>query len=315
MTKKKGNYKVSVILPCYNSALFIKEAVDSILFQTLDDLELIIVYEASPDNTLQILENIHDNRMRVVQAPRKGIVPALNYGIELAEGEYIARMDADDIALPQRLERQVGYLDEHPEIGLCGSLAMAFNAEGDLGLFGDVILRERKDSWIESPGLMHQLIDTVVCHPTVMFRRGLFQHYGLKYDESFIGACEDQNLWCRVMRYTKIHNLQEILLRYRIHENNGTVISGHQGYMQWLRTHRELMTWLYPSGYYTDENINEKIDIIIKYLKTGDYPHTRTFHYDTFPRWKRIIVMLIFDSNRLKEKITKRLKRMNNGRI
>ncbi len=119
--------KISVVLPVYNSEKYIAEAVQSILDQTFTDFELLIINDASTDGTLQILESFKDDRLKIINNPTNlKVVKSLNKGLELAQGEFIARMDADDIAYPQRFEKQIAYFKKYPQVDVCGTWVQAF---------------------------------------------------------------------------------------------------------------------------------------------------------------------------------------------
>ena len=122
---------VSIVMPAYNSAKFIVQTVQSMLTQTLRDFEFIVVNDGSTDDTLKILQELaqRDPRIQVVDEGKRGFVGSLNRGCALARGTYIARMDADDISLPQRLEKQVQFLETHPHISLCGTWAYAYSGD------------------------------------------------------------------------------------------------------------------------------------------------------------------------------------------
>lgn len=249
--------KVSVIMPTYNAEKYLREAVDSILTQTFSDFEFLVIDDASTDKTRAILKSYGDPRIKVIDGPCNGIAAALNLGLDMAEGEYIARMDADDISMPRRLEKQVQFLDIHPEIGLCGTLAMMFTKDGDYKLFGE--------KHLEDMGIVDQLFDTVVCHPTVMFRRELFERYDLRYNEEYRNA-EDQELWSRALRYTKFYGIQEMLLRYRLHSESASQARLAEGKAVVESIHRNILQWLLPSGDY-EEEIQPKIDGLFQLLE------------------------------------------------
>ena len=120
--------RVSVIMPAYNASDFIREAVDSILAQTFGDFELIILNDGSTDDTQAIVESYEDERIRLVNKANSGVASTLNEGLKLAKGEFIWRHDADDISLPQKLERQIQFMEEHPEFDLCAT-QIAFMTE------------------------------------------------------------------------------------------------------------------------------------------------------------------------------------------
>ena len=250
--------KVSVLMPTYNAEKYLKEAVNSILNQTFSDFELIVIDDASKDKTRSILNSYQDPRVKILDGPCRGIAAALNLGLDHAKGEYIARMDADDISMPQRFAKQVRFLDIHPEIGLCGTLAMMFTKDGDYQLFGT--------KHLEHMGLLDQLYDTVVCHPTVMFRRELFARYGLRYNEAYKTA-EDQELWARALRYTKFYGIQEMLLRYRLHPESASQANATPGQAAVQTIRRDILSWLLPSGDYT-EDIQPKIDALFQILES-----------------------------------------------
>lgn len=200
---------VTVLMPAYNAAPYLREAVDSILGQTLTDFELLVVDDGSTDETVEILNGYRDPRLRVVLSPsNQGVTAALNRGLDLAAGRYIVRMDADDISLPDRLDKQVRYLDEHPEIGVCGGSIHGFNDKRE---FDPPVPHPQ---WHE-PMACTLPFGTVLLHPTVIFRSELFRD-GLRYDPDYPHA-EDYELWCRLARITRLAVLPAIVLRYRMH--------------------------------------------------------------------------------------------------
>lgn len=124
-------------MPVYNAQEYIREAIDSILNQTFSDFEFIIINDGSTDNSVEIIKNYNDPRIVLVDnTENKGLVSVLNQGLQLAQGEYIARMDADDISLPNRFMEQVNYLDKHPQVGILGAW---------FHIFGDKINRIEKN--------------------------------------------------------------------------------------------------------------------------------------------------------------------------
>ncbi len=203
--------KVTVLMPVYNNELYVYEAVSSILNQTFGDFELLIVDDGSTDASASVIEAFQDPRIRLVRSEmNEGLVAALNKGLALAEGEYIARMDSDDIALPERLEKQVALLDQRADIGLCGTQLKLMNA----------------DIWFSHPTEPEQircklLFNCCINHPTVMFRRELMLANGLWYD-AFAKHAEDYELWTRMAQLMRLANLDEPLLLYRMHEEQVT---------------------------------------------------------------------------------------------
>ena len=211
----KSAPKISVILPCYNAEAFIGEAIRSILDQTFTDFELIVIDDGSKDSSANIIHSFNDKRINYVKNETNlGLIKTLNRGLSIARGEYIARMDADDISFADRFEKQVQYLDAHPEIGLLGSGYVCFPVT-------------RTVIPIEKPTLFDVMRSNPFAHPTIMFRREMFHDYGLYYDVNYPHA-EDYELWSRAIRYLGCHNLQEPLLKYRVHPDSITKTQSKQ---------------------------------------------------------------------------------------
>lgn len=207
------NPRVSIIMPMYNSAPYIKEAVDSILNQSFRDFELIILDDASTDESPKILDTYSDPRIvRFTATQNLGIANILNVGLNMARGEYIARMDSDDISLPTRLQTEVDYLDSHSGIDLvsCG-----------MQQFG---IADRTMSYKESFWLVcyNAFFFSPILHASSMWRRNRFEKFGLKYRQERVPS-EDYDLWVRaVCKGLKLINIPDILYRYRIHGNQNT---------------------------------------------------------------------------------------------
>jgi glycosyltransferase involved in cell wall biosynthesis len=209
---------VSVIMPIYNSADYVEQAIRSILDQTLEDFELILIDDGSTDETSEIIKKFHDPRIVMIHHDRnEGIVSSLNDGLRLARGEFIARMDADDISLPDRLSKQRAYLLLHPEYGVCGT---------SLQLIGTQQILHMP---VDPEELKCQLLyHTCLFHPTVMVRRRVLEQHNIWYDSSYPYA-QDYALWVKLSHVTKLSNLQEVLLYYRTHNQQITFVHGkHQ---------------------------------------------------------------------------------------
>ncbi|RMG23519.1 MAG: glycosyltransferase [Methanobacteriota archaeon] len=199
---------VSVVLPVYNGAKYVSEAIKSILSQTLTNIELIIVDDGSTDDSLTIIRSFDDERIRIIKQPNSGISQALNHGISLARSNFIARMDADDIALLDRLERQLAFLKSHPNTVAIGCSATVIDQNGE-----DVCVISRPG---EDSELRKRIPSTPFIHPTVMFRKDVFYIAG-QYPLFMRHGAEDAVLFWRMAKYGKISNLSEPLLKYRIH--------------------------------------------------------------------------------------------------
>jgi glycosyltransferase involved in cell wall biosynthesis len=204
---------LTVLLPVYNGEEYLRETMQSILGQTCGDFEFLIVDDGSTDSSVEIIRSFSDPRIRLLHnKTRLKLSGALNRGMKEARGAYIARMDADDIALPERLERQVAYMEKHPEIGMCGTA---------IEIFGKG--RSRVDVYPATSDEIkaYALFDCPFCHPTVMIRKDMFARHDLWYDGSFYPT-EDYELWTRATELVPTVNLRETLLRYRVHDQSMT---------------------------------------------------------------------------------------------
>lgn len=198
--------KVSVLMPVYNVQDHVSEAVDSILNQTFKDFEFIIIDDASTDSTFEIINSYKDERIVLLKNETNiGLAASLNKGIKIAKGEYIARMDGDDISMPKRLEKQVDYLDKHPEVGVLGTYIKLF---GSVSTINKYFLKD-----IECK--LQLLFGVPFAHPTVVFRKVIFTSSNLYYDESLHQYGEDYDLWFKLSKFTNFANLPSILLKYR----------------------------------------------------------------------------------------------------
>lgn len=199
---------ISVVLPVYNCEAYVSGSVNSILGQSFGDFELLIIDDASTDATIPEIKTISDDRIRLIEKERNsGYTDSLNLGISMAKGKYIARMDGDDISLPERFSRQVDFLESHPDVILCGT---AFRILGTPTVISVPETHEQIKAAL--------LKASCFAHPSVMVRKSALERLSLVYDKQFEPA-EDYDLWTRLVGFGKLHNLQEVLLEYRIHEN------------------------------------------------------------------------------------------------
>lgn len=202
---------VSVILPLFNAELFLVQAIDSILNQTIVNFELIVVNDGSTDKSLDLVYSYNDKRLIVINnEENKGLIYSLNKGIEVAKGKYIARMDADDIALPQRLQKQVDFLEENPSIALVGGYAEFIDDKG-------TVFQHCKVPITHEDIVQKIFISNCFIHPCVMFRASVIKELG-GYRTEAIHA-EDYDLWLRIIQKHNVANIPEILIQYRIHAN------------------------------------------------------------------------------------------------
>jgi glycosyltransferase involved in cell wall biosynthesis len=201
---------VSVVMSVFNGEHFVAEAIESILNQTFRDFEFIIIDDGSTDGTADVLERFEkaDSRLVVHHHQNQGQVPSLNIGCGLARGRYIARIDGDDVALPERFERQVDYLEHHPQVALVGSSITNIDEKGNyLSTWplptGNEEIRER----------LFELRDIPFCHVTLVFRAEAFRTVN-GYRTAFAPA-EDYDLWLRMAERWPLANLPEPLVKVR----------------------------------------------------------------------------------------------------
>lgn len=202
--------QVSVVMPVRDGAAFVEAAVRSILVQTLGDIELVVIDDGSTDRTPEILSSLaaRDARLRLVRTAPRGIVAALNAGLAAARSEIVARMDADDIALPERLDRQVAALAAAPHAAVIGTACRAIDAAGR-----PLHLMSFPTEAAEVRAALAR--GNCVAHPSVIMRRAAVQAAGA-YRACFVQA-EDYDLWLRLVETHDIVNLPEPLLHYRLH--------------------------------------------------------------------------------------------------
>jgi len=200
--------QISVIMPIYNSVKHLRESIDSVIAQTFTDWELLAINEnGSEDGSAEMILEYQkrDPRIRLVQNDeRLGLAESLNKGFRMARGKYLARIDADDLAYPQRFEKQFRFMEEHPEIGICGSYQHHFGTGVD---------------WVHKPPTRPEdmkvalMFGCNLCHSTLMLRRDTVITHQLFYDNSYLA--EDFELWTRAILVTEIANIPEVLGEYR----------------------------------------------------------------------------------------------------
>ena len=205
--------RVSILMPVYNVAPYLREAMDSILTQTFQDFELIVLDDCSPDNSSEILDTYTDERIvRYRGEKNMGLSNVLNVGMAMACGELIARMDSDDISTPERLATQVAYLDAHPEVDLCSCGMELFGAKQETWV------RETNVEDVKITALFH----SPILHASSMWRRASFERVGLRFLQEMVPA-EDYDMWTRAMAAgLRLVNIPEVMYQYRIHPSQAT---------------------------------------------------------------------------------------------
>jgi glycosyltransferase involved in cell wall biosynthesis len=212
---------VSVVMPVYNAAGTVKAAISSLLAQTYEHLEIVVVDDGSNDGSPDRVAGLRDARIRLVRQEHRGLVATLNHGCALAQGEYIARLDADDLAHPRRIAAQLEFLAGHPEVGLLGTWA---ELAGDRGVEGTF------EPPASDPELRRYLLwDSPFVHSSVMFRSAALRGAG-GYPE---GLAEDYRLWIRIARIWKVAILPEVLVTHRIHQTSYTRTQRRAAALRW----------------------------------------------------------------------------------
>ena len=221
----------SVVMTVFNGERFLREAIDSILSQTFSDFELLVINDGSTDGTAAILDSYAraDPRVRVHHEEHKGQVDSYNRGCGLARGKYIALMDQDDVSMPDRLERQIRFLENHEKVGLLGGAVEGIDDQG-------------RWVFIEQPPLEDEPIRAAlrsfsfpICHPAVVMRKQAFDATG-GYRAPFMPA-EDYDLFYRIIEGWSVANLPDVVLRKRIHSNQSSVRNLRQEILSLLAAH------------------------------------------------------------------------------
>lgn len=199
---------VSIIMPVFNAELYLPESIESILNQTYSNFEFLIFNDGSTDNSLEIIKSYNDPRIKLFSSPvNTGLVIYLNKGIDLARGKYIARMDADDISLPNRLEEQIEFLENNPEIGVCGSKVAFFG----LKQFVTGTISNHEEL------IVQLLFYPPFIHPSVMIQKSVLKDFNIKYKEEYLYV-EDYEIWVQLAKVTKFAIIPKLLFKYRTHD-------------------------------------------------------------------------------------------------
>jgi glycosyltransferase involved in cell wall biosynthesis len=198
---------VTVLMPLYNGEQYLREAIESILGQTFSEFELLVLDDGSTDAGPRIVKGYRDPRIRLLSNDANlGIAATLNRGIRLANGRYIARMDCDDVSLPDRLRRQFDFMEGNPPVGVCGSRVRRIGAKKGIWKVkaGDAAIRSRL------------LFENAMAHPSVMIRKSVLEEKSLRYDPS-LRCAQDYAFWVEIARHSRLANLEQVLVLYRVH--------------------------------------------------------------------------------------------------
>lgn len=207
------NVVVSVVMPVYNTEKYIGEAIASVLEQTFSDFELLIIDNKSSDKTIEIIKSYTDPRIRLIENEQnEGLIYSLNLGLKEAKGTYIARMDADDICFPERLKKQVEFLNENSDITVLGTAHRILGTETE-------VHHPKFDEEIK----LQLFRKSAFTHPSVMMRKNDLDLNNLRYRDEYKYA-EDYGLWTDIAGVgLKLANLEDVLLDYRHHDEQMTV--------------------------------------------------------------------------------------------
>lgn len=227
---------ISVVLPVYNAELYITETINSILNQTYTNFELIIINDGSNDNSEACILQFQDQRIKYFKNEKNlKLIQTLNLGLSLAKGKYIARIDADDIALPQRFEKQIDFLEKNSEYGIVGSFAETFGSENKKLTF------VQEDVDIRYAFLTHNPF----VHSSVMIRNQILTENKLSFDLTQLHV-EDYALWIEILNFSKGKILPEILIKYRIHENQISVVHNNTQVINTQKIQKKYLLSLLP---------------------------------------------------------------------
>lgn len=206
------NPLISVLIPTYNCEAYVYDAVKSILDQTYPFFECIIIDDCSTDKTVEIIKFFNDERIKLIVKPENsGYTDSLNYGLTIASGKYIARMDGDDFSLPNRFEKQIAVLENNTDIVVCGTIFKILGTD-------TIIQAPENHKEIKQELLKNSCIG----HPTAMIRKATLDAYNISYNTEYEPA-EDYDLWVRLSKRGKLYNLQEVLFLYRVHKNQVSI--------------------------------------------------------------------------------------------
>ncbi len=236
---------VSVLMPVYNAEKHLKEAMNSILLQTYQHLEVVIVNDGSTDGSEALLLSYDDPRIRLlVNSENKGLIYSLNYGLSACKGKYVARMDADDICMQERIAEQVAFMEQHPEIGVCGCDYTQFSESGEQSF------RALSD---HDEILSQMIFNSSVVHPSLMLRRSVLQDFDPVFNPGYHHS-EDYELWSKLILQTQFSAVHRLLFRYRIHAAQVTQKHSEQQQLSASRVRKELLGKLGFS--YTEQEVD-----------------------------------------------------------
>jgi len=208
---------VTVLMPAFNVEKYLNESIDSILAQTYTDFKFLIINDGSTDLTEEIILSYKDPRIIYIKNEQNlGYIDSLNKGIDFISSKYIIRMDADDIALPTRIEKQVNLMESRPDVTVCGSGKINFYSGKNQTETAVYTITNEKHLFFSS------IFNTSIPHPSAIIRNDILQKTGIRYDKSYYYA-EDKAMWLDLAQYGVLYNIEEPLIKYRIHLNQVSI--------------------------------------------------------------------------------------------
>lgn len=227
---------ISVVLPVYNAEQYVKDTIKSILIQSYQNFELIIINDGSTDNSEEYIVQFKDTRIKYIKNEKNlKLIQTLNLGLSVAKGKYIARIDADDIALPNRFEKQIDFLENNLEYGIVGSFAETFGSKKEKLTFVQEDLEIRFALLTHNPFV----------HSSVMIRNQILIKNKLSFDLNQLHV-EDYDLWIKILKYSKGKILPNILIKYRIHESQISVVHNNIQEINTKKIQKNYLTSLLP---------------------------------------------------------------------
>lgn len=201
--------RVNVLMPVHNGEKYLKEAIHSIINQSFTDFSFVIIDDGSKDKTLEIINSFNDKRIKLYKNEENlGLISTLNKGLDLCDAEYIVRMDADDISMPDRIENQVQFMDQNKNVVCCGSWFVDFDEQNS-----NYVRYETTDNLIR----IKHLYQNQIAHPTAIFRNETIKSHNLKFDYNY-PHCEDCEYWTSLGQFGLLANIPKFLVRKREHQ-------------------------------------------------------------------------------------------------
>ena len=263
---------VSVILPVYNSALYIGEAIESILAQSFKDLEILVYDDCSTDNTVAVIQKYQDPRIRLIRKEvNTGITGSLIMGVAAANGKYIVRMDGDDVSDLHRIERQVDFLEGHPEHGVVGSWVQTIPSKGEAHVWEYPL--EHEDIQL------HLLVNAPFAHPSVAIRREVLIKHNINYSVVHEPA-EDYKLWTDILKVSKGANLPEVLLHYRLHESQTISTKRARVIERSNQVRKEVVQFFFEESMSGEE-------VLVHYFYFNEIPSKDAPSIEAFAAWRK----------------------------